>query len=74
MKEEDKIPKKNSTVSFNIMQSVFKKLKIINYAEEISIHAASNHYGVSRPTIWYWIKEKEELMQATKKIALLNCI
>ena len=55
------------------MQSVFKKLKTIKYAEERSILAASNNYGVSRSTLGYWIKEKKELM-LIKKIALLNCI
>ena len=32
------------------------------YAEGRSIHSAPNYYGVSRPTIRFWIKEKEELM------------
>ena len=42
------------------------EIKTIEYAEERSIHAASNYYGVSRLTIRYWIKEKEELVHDTK--------
>ena len=66
MEEEEKILKKNSTVSFNRRLSVDEKLKIIIYVEERSVHVVFNYYGVSRPTIRYWIKEKRELMQATK--------
>ena len=53
-----KIPKKNSTVSFNGRLSVAEKLKITN-TEERSIHYASNYYGISRPTMRYWIKERK---------------
>ena len=48
---------KNSTVSPTWELSVAEKLKAINYAKERIIHTASNYYGVSRPTIRYWIKE-----------------
>ena len=59
MEEEEKILKKNSTVSFNRRLFVAEKLKKIIYAEERRIHAVSNFYGVSRSTIRYWIKEME---------------
>ena len=36
--EEDKTPKKNSTIFFNRWLSVADKLKIIQYAEERGIH------------------------------------
>ena len=61
-------------ISFNRRLSASEKLKIIKYAEERSNYTAYNYYGVSRPTIRYWIKEKEELEQITKKWALLRCI
>ena len=54
-----KIPKRNSTIFLNGRLSVAKKLNFIKYTEERNLHAASNYYGVSRPTIRYWIKEKE---------------
>ena len=58
IEEEKKISKTKSTISFNRRLSVAEKLIIIKYAEERSIHAASNYYGVSRLTLRYWIKEK----------------
>ena len=42
------------------------EIKIIKYAEERSIYFASNYYGVSRPTIRYKNKEKEELCRLKK--------
>ena len=51
----------NSAVSFNKRLSVTEKIKI-TYTEERSIHYTSNYYRVSRYTMRYWIKEKEELM------------
>ena len=53
---EEKNPKMNSTVSFKGRLSAVEKLKMIKYAEERSIHTASNYYGVSRYTKRYWIK------------------
>ena len=55
--DEEKITKKNSKVSFNRRLSVAEELKYIKYAEERIIYAESNYFGVSRPTIRYWIKE-----------------
>ena len=63
----EKVAIKNSTVSFNRRLSVAEKLRIIKYTEK-SIHAAFNYYRVPRPTIKYWIKEKEELIQEIKKM------
>ena len=54
--EEEKIPKQNPHLSFNRRLSDAEKLKIIKYAEEISIHASSNLYGVSRTIIRYLMK------------------
>ena len=45
MVEEEKIPKKNSTVSFNRRLSVDEKLN--KYKEERSIHVVFNYYGES---------------------------
>ena len=53
MEEEEKMNKKNYTVSFISRLSVAEKLKIINYIKERSIRTASNYYGVSRLTIRY---------------------
>ena len=65
MEEEEKILKRNSTVSFNRRLSIYEKLKY-KYAKEWSIHVAFNYYEGSKPTIRYWIKEKRELMLVTK--------
>ena len=45
-----------------------KKIKVITYTEQRSIYSASNYYGVSWPTIRFWIKGKDELMQVTSKM------
>ena len=42
-KNERRISKKNSITSFNTRLSVAEKLKIIKYAEERGIQAASNY-------------------------------
>ena len=39
MDEEEKTPKKNSTIFFNRWLSVADKLKIIQYVEERNTHA-----------------------------------
>ena len=57
--EEEEIPLENSTVSFNKRLSVAEKLNVIKYAEKRTIHVASIYYGVLRPAIGYWIKEKK---------------
>ena len=49
--DEEKIHMKNSTVFFNSRLSVAKKLIIIKYAEERSIHTATNNYEISKSTI-----------------------
>ena len=54
MEEEEIFLKR--IVSFIRKPSGAEELKIIKYAEERNIHAASNYYRVSRPTIRYWIK------------------
>ena len=63
---------KKTTFYFNIRLSVAEELKTIKYVEERSIHVASNYYDVLKPTINYGIKEKEELIQFTKKWTLLH--
>ena len=68
MEEEEKIPKKNSTVSFKRRLSVDEKIKVIPYTKEWSIHSVFNYYRVSRPTIRCWIKGKDELMNFTNKM------
>ena len=66
--QEEKIPKQKPHASFNRRLSVAEKLNIIKYAEENSIHASSNLYGVSRTIIRYWMKQKEELMKVINKL------
>ena len=70
--EEEKIPKQKPPTCFNRRLSISEKLKIIKYAEENSIRASSNLYGVSRIIIKYWIKEREELMKVTNKMSTIT--
>ena len=72
MEEEDKHSKVNPWISFNRRFSVAEKLKVIKYAEENSLHAATNLYGISRQAIRYWIREKEELMKVTNKMSTIT--
>ena len=72
MEEEDKHSKANPWISFNRRFSAAEKLKVIKYAEENSIHAASNLYGISRQAIRYWIQEKEELMKVTNMMRTIT--
>ena len=58
MEEEHKHSKANPCISLNRRFSVTEKFKVIKYAEENSLHAASNLYGISRQAIRYWIWEK----------------
>ena len=69
MEEENTHSKANPCISFNRRFSVDEKLKVIKYAEENNLHAASNLYGISRQAIRYWIWEKEELMKVTNKMS-----
>ena len=73
MEKKEKIPKKNSSVSYERRLSVAEKLKIIKYTEKRIIHVASNYYEVSIPKIKYRIKEMKELIQVAKKWAQLHC-
>ena len=72
MEEEDKHSKANSCISFNRRFTVAEKLKVIKYAEENSLHDASDLYGISRQAIRYWIQEKEELMKVTNKMSTIT--
>ena len=72
MEEEDKHSKANPCISFNRRFYVAEKLKVIKYAGENSLHAASNLYGISRQAIRYWIREKEELMKVTNKMSTIT--
>ena len=57
---------KNSTVSFNRRLSATEKLKIIKHTEERSIHATSNYYEVSWPTINTTLKKRKNLFRLLK--------
>ena len=72
MEEEDKHSKANLCISFNRRFSVAEKLKVIKHAEENSLHAASNLYGISRQAIRYRIREKEGLMKVTNKMSTIT--
>ena len=71
-KNERRILKKNSTISFNRRLSVAEKLKTFKYAEERSIHAASNlwSFKINKKIL---MKEKEELINA-KKISTITLL
>ena len=72
MEEEEKNSKANSCISFNRRFSVAEKLKVIKYAKENTLHAASNLYGISRQAIRFWIREKKELMKITNKMSTIT--
>ena len=72
IEEEEKHSKANPCISFDRRFYVAEKLKVIKYAEENSLHAASNLYGISSQAIRYWIWEKEELMKVTNKMSTLT--
>ena len=66
MTEEEKIPMHKPNTAFNRRLSVAEKLKIIKYAEENSIHASSNLYGVSRTIIRYWMEGRRYVSRLSR--------
>ena len=50
-----------------IHQAVAKKIKIVNYAHQNSIHMAADKYGVETKSIRNWKKQLPELLKMSDK-------
>ena len=68
MEEEDKHDKPKSYTSFNRRIWIAEKFRIIKYAEESNLHAASSLFDISRKAIQYRIQQKEEIIEETNKM------
>ena len=50
-----------------IHKAIAEKIKIVNYAQQNSIHMAADKYGVERKSIRNWKKQLPELLKMSDK-------